>query len=179
VFCPNVQWCLRQTGQLEKRNCVKDKVNIMIESDHEEIKAHLAKLENQNKRIKFTGIILAIIMLAVFMLLYNSQSSGVSNVFKELKAERIMVVDSDGETQIGMTISGSRPVIYIKDSNGKTGLLMSANDGETNGGYISILNNANHEAIRLSADEEGNGVVSVYNREGTVKELKVDAQVIE
>jgi hypothetical protein len=76
----------------------------MNESDCQEIGERLRKLEKQNRNMKRVGILLVI---AVGVVLFMGAASK-PGIVKEIKAERIAIVDSNGKERIVMEMKESQ-----------------------------------------------------------------------
>ena len=146
-------------------------------TESENIMQRLGKLERQNRYMKLAVASIAL-LLGVSMLVEPGGMLGM--VPHEIKADRIVVVDPDGNERIvldaGAHAFGYSPEIVasleLRDSNEETMAFMCSADQLYSGGVIVVCDKTGEDAIRLHVDENSNGIVDTYDREDIGKELK-------
>ena len=85
---------------------------------------------------------------------------------------RLNLYDERGTSRIGLVVLRNNPGLGISDEKGEVRVGLFGADDEDNGGLVVVLNKTDEEAVRLFADEYGNGVVGAYNRKGKGRTLK-------
>lgn len=93
-----------------------------------DIAARLARLEKSNRRLRLT--LVAVVVAASSLALVAAGRQDSKPVADEVRAKRIVVVDSDGVVRgaFGSDRFG-QPSLELFDSNGKPGLAMASNRG--------------------------------------------------
>ena len=164
----------------------------MIETNLQRIVERLDKVEKQNRYMKLAGVFFLSVISASLL----TGAAKKSEVTKEIKAQRIVMLDSrgrerivmeepvgglarfkmlsfDGKSMFSTDIVGDQMVVMqFSNKQEENRIRIFAGHKDENGGCIGIVNKTGETVVELKADEYGNGLVGAYNRKGMGRTLQ-------
>lgn len=122
------------------------------------VEARLARLEDQNRRLRGTVVALAGVVIAAVAVGW-SVNQAVPNV---IEAREFRVINDEGEVATTLAADEGGGVVVVNNAEGKTVISLAADE---DGGVVELLNDQGKQVIGFWAEENGS-LVRVANAKG-------------